>query len=188
MIRSTLLLSFALLFILPNLASAEAGFQFGVPNRNFPDDSAVSGMRVSLLWGKNDRTAGFDLGLFSLSQTRVRSGFGLIWGVSHVTGESDGAVSLSFVNYHTGSDRGANLAFINILNDTRGTFNWGFVQIAEGETFFDLGGINVSKKSEFQIGFVNITQEITGFQFGFLNMAENGFFKFFPIFNYAKQD
>ena len=49
-------------------------------------------------------------------------------------------------------------------------------------------GANVSKKSQFQIGFINITEEITGFQLGFINMAENGFFPFFPFFNYAKKN
>lgn len=107
--------------------------------------------------------------------------------MSRVTEKSDGAVALSLINFHSGSDRGANLAFVNMLNNTKDAFNLGFIQIAEGETSADLGGLNISKKSRIQIGFVNITQEITGFQFGFLNMAENGFFKFFPIFNYAKK-
>ncbi len=189
--RSILLFSIALVFLLsfvPGFASAETGFQLGVPDRNFPDDPAVSGMRVSLLWGNNDRTSGFDLGLFSVSQTRVRTGFALVGGMSRVTEKSDGAIALSFINYHTGSDTGANLAFINMLNNTKGAFNSGLIQIAEGETSVDLGGINVSKKSQVQIGFVNVTQEITGFQLGFLNMAENGFFPFFPIFNYAKKN
>jgi len=186
--RSILPLCFALVLLAPSLAFAETGFQFGVPDRNFPDDPEVSGMRLSILWGNNERTSGFDLGLFSVSQTRVRTGLALVGGMSRVTGSSDGAVALSFINYHSGSDTGANIAFINMLNDTKGAFNSGLIQIAKGETSVDLGGINVSKKSQVQIGFVNVTQEITGFQFGFLNMAENGFFKFFPIFNYPKRN
>ena len=183
-----LIVIFALSLFLPGVAAADAGFQLGVPNRNFPDEPAVNGMRVSFLWGKNERTKGFDLGLFSLSETTTQSGVALIGGIHRVTGNSEGALSLSLMNYHSGEDRGANLAFINILGDTPGAFNTGLIQIAEGETLFDLGGINVSKKSQFQVGFVNVTQEITGLQFGFLNMAENGFFKFFPIFNYPKKD
>jgi hypothetical protein len=188
LIRSILSLSVALAFLVPTLACAEAGFQFGMPDRNFPSDPDVNGMRLSFLWGNNDRTDGLDLGLFSMSQTRVRSGLALVGGVSRVTEKSDGAISLSFVNYHTGSDTGMNGAFINLVNDTKGALNAGFVQIATGETSIDVGGINVSKKSQTQIGFINVTEEITGFQFGFINMADNGFFKVFPIFNYPKKD
>ena len=184
---SALVVSLLFAVALPGVALAEAGFQFGVPNRNFPDDEDVNGMRASLLWGKNRKTSGFDLGLFSVSQTEVRSGLAIVGGISRVTGKSDGAVALSFMNYHTGEDSGANLAFVNMVNDTRNAFNMGFVQIAQGETAADLGALNISKKSKFQIGFVNITEQIDGLQIGFINMAENGFFPFFPLFNYAKQ-
>lgn len=191
MIRSILSLSvvFSLLVasVAPSVALADAGFQFAVPDRNFPDDP-VAGARVSIFWGNNDRTKAFDLGLISMSETRVRSGFGLIWGISRVTERSDGAVTLSFVNYHTGTDKGMNGAFINLVNDTTAAFNLGFVQIADGATSFDLGGVNVSKQSKVQLGFINITKEITGFQFGFLNMAENGIFPIFPFFNYPKRN
>jgi hypothetical protein len=187
-IRRILSLSIALALIVPALASAEAGFQFSVPDRNFPSDSDVNGMRLSFLWGNNERTEGLDLGLFSMSQTRVRSGLALVGGVSRVTEKSDGAINLSFVNYHTGSDTGMNGAFINLVNDTKGALNLGFVQIASGETSIDVGGINVSKKSKTQIGFLNVTEEISGFQFGLINMADNGFFKIFPIFNYPKKN
>ena len=139
------------------------------------------------MWGNNQETSGFDLGLFSVSQTQTRSGFALIGGVSRVTGNTDGAANFSFMNYHSGRDQGLNAAFINMVNNTEDAFNLGFVQIAQGRTSVDLGGLNISKQSDVQIGFINITDQIDGFQFGFINMAENGFFKFFPIFNYAKQ-
>ena len=187
MIRYALLLVAVLGFFAPFVASAEAGFQFAVPQRNFPDDPVASA-RVSMFWGNNDRTDFFDLGLLSVSQTKERSGLALVFGVSRVTERSDNAVNLSLVNFHTGRDSGFNGAFINMLGDTPDAINLGFVQIAQGDTGFDLGGINVSKKSNFQIGFVNVTEEIDGFQFGFINMAENGFFKVFPFFNYAASE
>lgn len=168
-------------------AAAEVGFQFAIPNRAFPDDAVVDGMRVSLLWGKNARTSGFDLGLFSVSETTTRTGFALVGGVSRVSGNVEGAVSLSFMNYHSGRDSGFNCAFINRVNDTQNAFNLGLLQLAEGRTSIDVGALNVSKRSEFQFGFVNVTDQIDGLQLGFINLAENGFFKFFPFFNYAKK-
>ena len=111
MIRKLFVLSLAFALIVPGAAFADADFQLGVPGRNFPDDESVDGMRLSILWGKNQQTSGFDLGLFSVSQAHVRSGFALVGGISRVTGKSDGAANLSFMNYHSGEDRGANLAF-----------------------------------------------------------------------------
>ena len=61
-----------------------------------------------------------------------------------------------------------------------------FVQIADGESLLDIGGLNLTKRSTVQLGFINVTDELKGFQFGFLNIAKNGFLPFFPIFNFPK--
>lgn len=180
------ILSLCVLILSAHAAVAETGFQLGVPNLNVPKDPEVNGMRLSFLYGKNQRMSGLDLGLLSVSETTTMSGVGLIAGVSRITGEMSSSASFSLVNYHTGSDSGVNAAFINLLNDASGAFNTGFVTIARGGTMVDLGGINMSERSTAQIGFVNITQEIKSFQFGFLNMAKNGFLPVFPIFNFPK--
>ena len=39
---------------------------------------------------------------------------------------------------------------VNMVNDTRGALNVGFVQIAK-ETSVDVGTLNVSKRSNFQV-------------------------------------
>ncbi len=178
---------FASLLLFSNLASATTGFQLGLPSLNVPKDPQVEGMRLSLLYGKNQSTHGLDVGLLSVSETSDLSGLALVGGVCKVTGRMSSGVAFSLVNYHTGSDSGVNGAFINLLNDAGHAFNTGFVTIARGETFMDLGGINVSKSSTVQIGFVNVTKRIKSFQFGFINMAENGFLPVFPVFNFPKQ-
>lgn len=167
-------------------AAAETAFQLGIPGANVPGDPNVSGMRFSFLWGKNQSTAGLDLGLLSLSETSKQSGLALCLGIHKVTDEMKSAAVFSLVNWHTGTDSGMNGAFINLLNNTPGAFNLGFITIATGETAVDLGGFNMSESSTAQIGFINITKRIDSFQFGFINMAENGFLPFFPIFNFPK--
>jgi hypothetical protein len=174
------------LILFANVAGAATGFQLGVPNANVPKDPNVNGMRVSFVWGKNASTRGFDLGIFSLSETSTLSGLALVGGVSKVTGQMDGGVALSLINYHTGTDRGVNGAFIVLVNQTPDAFNTGFVIVAQGETGVDLGGVNISNASTAQIGFINMTKRIKGFQFGFINMAENGFLPIFPVFNFPK--
>ena len=167
-------------------AAAETAFQLGIPGVNVPSDPGVNGIRFSFLYGKNESTHGLDLGLLSLSETSTQSGLSLCLGINKVNDEMQAGASFSLINWHTGKDSGMNGAFINMLNDTSGAFNLGFVTIATGETAVDLGGFNMSQKSTAQIGFINVTKEIKSFQFGFINMAENGFFPIFPIFNFPK--
>lgn len=169
------------------MALADAAFQFTAPNVRVPDDPDVNGMRISLFHGENTKVRGFDLGLLSLSETSEMSGLSLVAGVHRMTGEMSGGAAISLVNYHTGRDSGLNAAFINKLNDTAHAFNVSFLNIADGPTQVDLGGLNMSGRSTAQIGFVNITRRLRSFQFGFLNIAENGFLPVFPVVNFPKR-
>jgi hypothetical protein len=167
-------------------ALAETGFQFAVPNANLPSDPNVKGVRISFLNGENQSTRGVDFGILSLSETSRASGVAFIGGVHSVKQEMSGGAAFSLVNYHTGRDSGMNGGFINILHDTTGAFNLGFITYADGTTLVDLGGINISQGSTVQVGFLNMTKRLKSFQFGFLNMAENGFLPIFPVFNFPK--
>ncbi len=169
-----------------NVASAETAFQFAAPNVRAPEDPDVNGVRFSILHGKNQSVRGLDLGLLSLSETSNLSGLSLVLGISKITGEMSGGAAISLINIHTGSDTGVNAAFVNRINSAENALNFGFVNIADGVTLVDVGGLNVSERSVVQVGFINVTKEITSFQFGFLNIAENGFLPWFPIFNFPK--
>jgi len=175
-----------LLLICANLASAETPFQFGVPGNNAPDDPDVDGIRLSIFHGKNRSVRGLDLGLLSLSETSNLSGVGLVLGMGKVTGDMSGGAAFSLINIHTGRDRGLNAALINRINSAESGVDVGFVNIADGATMLDVGGLNISDSSTTQLGFINLTKKITGFQFGFVNIAENGFLPVFPIFNFPK--
>ena len=181
-----LVLCFALLAC-ANLASAETPFQFGVPHNNAPDDPDVNGIRLSIFYGKNRSVRGLDLGLLSLSETSNLSGVGLVLGMGKVTAEMSGGAAFSLINIHTGRDRGLNAAFINLINSAESAVDVGFVNIADGPTMLDVGGLNVADSSTAQLGFINVAKKITGFQFGFVNIAKNGFLPVFPIFNFPKK-
>lgn len=174
----------AALLLAAGSAHADAAFQFAIPNVRLPESSAVSGLRLSFLHGKNSSQRGLDLGLLSVSETQTLSGLALVGGISRVTGQMDGGAAFSLVNWHSGRDSGLNAAFINIVDDTRDAANLGFVTIADSGTGFDLGGFNLSETSTAQIGFVNVTDRIESFQLGFLNVADNGFLPIFPFFNF----
>jgi len=183
-----------LLFLLTSLivpagaAFAETAAQFAAPNLQAPKDDSVNGLRFSLLYGKTQKVRGLDLGLLSISESGDFSGAGFILGLGRITGDMNGGAQFSLVNLHSGNDRGLNAAFVNLVHNAPGAVDFGFLNIADGDTMADIGGLNVSKSSNVQIGFINVTQKITGFQFGFLNIAENGFLPVFPIFNFAAQE
>jgi len=167
-------------------AAAEAAMQFTAPNLRAPDDPDVNGMRFSLLHGDGERIRGVDVGILSLSESTEVSGLRVAMGVSRLRGDLEG-VDLSLVNVHSGHDRGVNAAFVNRLNDMRDGVNLSFLNIADGATTLDIGGLNLSDESRLQLGFINVTNRITSLQFGFLNIAKNGFLPVFPIFNFPKE-
>src|SRR5262245_66570812 len=110
-------------------ASAETPFQFAVPSLNAPPDPNVNGVRISFLHGENQSTRGVDFGILSLSETSRASGVAFIGGVHYVKQEMSSGAAFSIMNYHTGHDSGMNGGFVNILNDTSGAFNLGFIKI-----------------------------------------------------------
>ena len=177
-----LLLSAQLVHV--SAASAEVSVQFAAPGVRAPDDARVSGFRFSLLYGENQEMSGLDFGMLSISETSKLSGVAFVLGISKVNDEMDGGVALSLINYHTGRDAGLNAAFVNKVNSAENAVDLGFVNIADGTTMLDIGGLNIAKSTTAQLGFVNVTKELKGFQFGFVNIANNGFLPIFPIFNF----
>ena len=165
-------------------AFGQASFQFATVGLNAPDDPNVSGFRFSVLHGENRSVSGLDVGLLSVSETARLSGASFVFGIGVVTEEMDGAAAFSLVNVHRSTDRGLNAAFVNFVKDTPDAVTIGFLNIAEGATMVDIGGVNVSDRSKVQLGFINVTNEITGLQLGFVNIAENGFLPVFPFFNF----
>jgi len=174
----------ALLF---TATSAVAGtpFQFAAPNLRAPDDPDVNGVRMSILHGENASVRGADFGFLSISETGQLSGFRAVLGIGRVSGEMRGCAT-ALINLHTSRDSGLNAAFINKTNTVAHGANVGFINVADGYTMVDVGGLNVSESSTVQIGFGNVTERIESFQLGFLNAAENGFLPVFPFFNFPK--
>jgi hypothetical protein len=173
------------LLVFAEAALAETPFQFAAPNLRAPDDPNVSGIRFAVLHGKNQSVRGVDLGLLSLSETTNLSGLSLVFGMGKLNGDMSGWAS-AFINVHTGKDTGLNAALVNRINTLESGANIGFVNVADGYTMLDLGGVNVSERSSVQLGFLNVTKKLTGVQIGFLNVAENGFLPMFPILNFPR--
>lgn len=186
--RLALFLTIGLSMALPCAVSAETGAQFAAPGIRVPKDPHVNGLRFSILHGKNERMEGVDFGLLSLSETGTMSGVGFVLGIGKVDGDMDGGAHFSLMNLHQGRDSGLNAAFINKTNNPDNAVDFGFINIADGTSLVDIGGLNMAKRSTAQLGFINFTDHIDGFQLGFINIAKNGFLPVFPFFNFAVDD
>ncbi|HHF0502083.1 TPA: phaC PHA synthase [Vibrio antiquarius] len=157
-----------------------------IDNTNAPSNSSVGGVRLAVLHGQVNEVKGVDFSLLGMSETDRTTGvnFGLFFGAAKVNQEMKGA-SLGLVNWNQGQTTGVNLGAVNITNNVKG-LNWSAVNYSEGYTMADVGLASISKKSNFQFGFFNMTDQIDGVQIGLLNCADNGFFKCFPLINFAK--
>jgi hypothetical protein len=177
----------SLILFLAGTASADAAFQFTLPGLQAPKDPKVDGVRLSILYGKTQSLSGLDFGFFSYSEAGALSGAAFVFGLHQLTGDMDGGLAWSLVNIHSGNDRGLNAAFVNKVNNVESGVDLGFVNLADGKTMVDIGALNLSDSSTVQVGIINVTKKIEGIQIGFINVADNGFFKVFPFFNFAKQ-
>jgi hypothetical protein len=166
-------------------AFAGAAFQFAAPGVRAPDDPNVNGLRFSVIHGSNQTIRGADFGLVSLSETGDLFGFSAVLGMGRLSGNMTGCAT-GLVNVHTGIDTGVNVGAVNRINTLKNGANIAMVNIADGFTRVDVGGLNVSESSTVQVGFLNVTKRIDAVQIGFLNVAENGFLPVFPFFNFPK--
>ena len=126
------------------------------PIQLVPEDNAISGLRLGLLYSRNTSVSGLDLGLV----THNTAGNSL--------GVQFGLVGLVDANYTGWQD-----CFVNV---TRGDFEglqWGFVNHAR-------------HANGLQLGFVNYAGTLKGLQIGLVNIIkQGGQFPVFPIVNWS---
>ena len=127
------------------------------PIQIFDENTSITGLRISLLYGKNKTVSGLDWGLVNHTTSGVSKGvqFGMV-----------GIVESDFVGWQN-----------NGVNITHGSFEglqWGLVNYAGSVSGVQLGLVNyaANMKKGLQIGLINIIK--TG-----------GQFPVFPIVNWA---
>jgi hypothetical protein len=179
----------ALLLSSPASAADPAGVQFTFFDVNAPDTDQVKGVRFPTIYGKgNTNLVGWDIPILAWSELDSLQGVHWApWLISgnHIRGDMTG-VTASAVNWHEGQDTGLNIGFLNLTNNVKG-LNWAFVNVGQGYTVADVGLVNVSQKSNFQLSWVNVTQELDGLQIGLVNCAKNGFLPCFVLFNFSSK-
>ncbi|ERP31066.1 hypothetical protein [Chitinivibrio alkaliphilus] len=158
--------------------------QIGGPTEN------VDGLRLGLLYTKNNRVNGVDINLFVGHTTSdfdgfrfwglaninegSTSGFSLFTGVNLTGGNSDMISLGSWANITQGSAQGARIFSVVNYADSFEGFDWGFVNIGQRVT-----GI--------QFGVINYATQLDGIQIGLGNIARNSaVFPVLPLVNFSK--
>lgn len=169
-----------------SMAFAQTPAMFSTIDTNAPQDNSVEGVRLSILHGKTSSLKGVDVSVLGMSETDRTTGvnLGFFFGGNKVNQEMKG-LSWGLFNWNTGQATGVNLGLANITHNVNG-LNWSWVNFSDGNTLADVGLVSLSNKSTVQVGVFNHTHAIDGVQVGLINCADNGFFKCFPIVNFAK--
>ncbi|UUV16846.1 phaC PHA synthase [Fusobacteria bacterium ZRK30] len=172
-----------MLFLLSSMSFA-TGFQFNVLDNQMPASQDVSGLRLNLLYGKTANVSGLDLPILALGEADNFTGvqFPLLFIGANKVNNSFKGVGFGLANIHGGESTGAILGAVNMTHNVKG-LQWGAANISDGRTTADIGFVNISKGTTFQLGVFNMTDDLTGVQIGLINMAKTGFLPIFPFFN-----
>jgi hypothetical protein len=161
--RNLFLTFAALLFILPaavntNVYAQESPIQVALfnPVQIAPETNSVTGLRLSLLYGKNVNVNGIDIGLVNVT---TGNQLGLQWGA---------------VGYNEGNFNGWQDNFVSITKGNLTGLQTGAVTY------------NAGKVSGLQIAIVNYAATMNGLQLGLVNIiGKGGFLPVFPFFNFS---
>lgn len=139
------------------------------PVQLYPEDTAIKGLRLNLIYGKNESVTGLDIGLINAAGSFK----GLQYGAIGITESEFVGWQNHFVNISNGSVRGAQTGLVNTSQETKG-FQYGIVNHAGV-----MNGV--------QLGIVNYAGQMTrGLQVGFVNIiSEGGRFPVFPVVNWS---
>jgi hypothetical protein len=126
------------------------------PIQIHPETSSISGIRLSLIYGKNTSVTGVDLGL--INQTTNGESVGWQWGILGLNQDKFTGLQSSFVNLTDRYSEGVMFGFYNYAGNMNGV----------------------------QIGFINNAGSMKGLQIGLINIIKRGGqFPVFPIVNWS---
>lgn len=153
------ILALLILSILPvSILAQEKPIQLSLfnPIQLFPEDNAITGLRLNLLYGKNNTVVGLDLGLVNQNTSGVSKGYqtGLV-----------GLVDADFMGWQN-----------NIVNIVKGSFEGYQLGVVNHSDY----------ASGVQLGLVNYARTLKGLQIGLVNIiGQGGQFPVFPIVNWS---
>ena len=164
------------------------------PPFELPSDTAViTGVRFSLLWGKQQSVYGLDIGVLGnvtyvgAGGTEVSGLFNVTHGKTVIVGAQ--AAGLNNVNTNTTSVLGVQAAAGLNFNSSETTIYGVQVALLNIGPRTDIRGVQLGLINTarsvvgLQIGLINKAASVHGLQLGFMNINDSGFVKAFPVIN-----
>ena len=137
------------------------------PAQIFNESYNVSGLRLNLIYGRNQDVRGLDIGL-----------------ANQAAGDAEG-LQLGLLNL-SGGLRGVQLGAVNITADAEaGAFQFGLFNRADSFRGFQCGVFNMTGEMQgLQLGLINFCESTSGVQIGLLNfITQSEALIFCPIIN-----
>lgn len=159
-----------------------------------PQDFAVVGLRVNLLWGKHRSVDGFDFGGLGNITTQHMNGIQVAAGVNYNSGTTTAiglqAAGLANINVNKASVIGVQAA---LYNSNRAESTVGGIQVGaiNNSPYTKMVGVQAGIYNKartvygFQIGLINMTDSLHGLQIGLVNFNHTGVFEVAPILNFG---
>ncbi len=203
--RLVLSFIFGFVFLLSALAQADQSTPLQValwnPVQLFPEDDTVGGLRLNVIYGRNQDVSGVDLGIAN-STNRHAKGLHVGGLINTVDQDTTGLQIGGLLNDVGQEMRGVQVAGIaNGAGDMKGVQVGILSNYAEGDARgLQTGLVNADDKgleglqiglwntgdedtTGVQIGLVNITETMYGGQLGLINIIKDGPVPFFPVIN-----
>jgi len=159
MLIAVVLVALVTTAVAPALAQSETKpvqLALVTPIQIFNEQTAIKGVRLNLIYGRNVALTGLDIGL--VNHTTTGPFQGVQWGLAGIA---------------DGSFTGAQWNAVNIVYDDFEGFQWGLVNYA-------------NHANGFMLGFVNYAVTARGLQIGLINIIkQGGAFPVFPIVNWS---
>lgn len=166
-----------------------------VPPVQFPaEDFSITGVRLSLLYGRQRDVYGLDVGVLGniTNQTFVGIAVSGLFNINHGMTSIIGLQAAGAVNWSTQKLNvyGVQVAPANIVEAESSVTGMQFAlaNIASHTTIrgFQVGVYNVARSVYgLQIGLINVVDNLHGFQLGFLNFNHTGLFAVAPVMNFG---
>lgn len=158
------------------------------PVQIFNEERDISGIRGSLLYGKNRNVRGLDLFNFGVARSENFSGLAVCLyyciGGNWVEKDAKG-VQITEVNYVGNNAKGVQIAGVNYVGNNAKGFQLGSGNWVDNQfSGLQMGVINRGHEVRgVQVGGINYAYRMKGVQIGVINIIQTGILPFLPVIN-----
>jgi len=154
-----------------NYNTSSFGISLFYPMQYPSQEKNVKGLRISLFGAYNENVEGLDVTPFGISGTNKSKGVQIIGAGLNFTNEMDGMQVVGLgINYSSKSSD-YQVAWVGINYAENTTTQIGISLNVASKSLTQIGFVNYSERTNFQVGFLNITEYLDGIQIGFLNIV-----------------